>query len=104
MTLSIKTFLIICLTNINLSMAKNNYYCEYCGHKFPDVRLLTSATCSRHPDGCNRGRHKLYEGSEKSKYTCKYCGRQFPSIMTMVGGTCAYHPKGSNKGPHAPAL
>lgn len=22
-----------------------HYYCEYCGHKFPSVRQLTSATC-----------------------------------------------------------
>ena len=85
-------------------MEKKNYYCEYCGHKFPDVRTLTSASCPRHPDGPNKGRHKLYEGSEKTKYTCKYCGKQFPSIMVMVSGQCVNHPKGSNKGPHAPAL
>ncbi|HIZ69347.1 MAG TPA: hypothetical protein H9966_05600 [Candidatus Prevotella avicola] len=85
-------------------MEKKNYYCEYCGHKFPDVRSLTSASCPRHPDGSNKGRHKLYEGSEKTKYTCKYCGKQFPSIMVMVGGQCVNHPKGTNKGPHAPAL
>lgn len=88
--------------NTLLTMA--NYYCEYCGHRFPDVRQLVSGTCSRHPDGSNKGRHKLYEGTEKSKYTCKYCGHTFSSIMQMVGGTCAYHPKGSNKGAHAPAL
>lgn len=71
-------------TNPISTMEKKNYYCEYCGHKFPDVRSLTSGTCSKHPDGHNRGRHKLYEGTEKSKYTCKYCGKQFPSIMVMV--------------------
>lgn len=81
-----------------------NYYCEYCGHKFHDVRQLTSATCSRHPDGSHRGYHKLYEGREKSTYLCKYCGHKFNSIMLMVGGTCAHHPKGMNKGYHAPAL
>ena len=91
-------------TNPISTMEKKNYYCEYCGHKFPDVRSLTSGTCSKHPDGPNRGRHKLYEGTEKSKYTCKYCGKQFPSIMVMVGGQCVNHPKGTNKGPHAPAL
>ena len=91
-------------TNPISTMEKKNYYCEYCGHKFPYVRSLTSGTCSKHPDGHNRGRHKLYEGIEKSKYTCKYCGKQFPSIMVMVGGQCVNHPKGSNKGPHAPAL
>ena len=81
-----------------------DYYCEYCGHRFVDARQLVSATCSRHPDGSNRGRHKLYEGTGKSKYTCKYCGHTFSSIIQMVGGTCAYHPKGSNKEAHAPAL
>ena len=81
-----------------------NYYCEYCGHKFPDVRLLASATCSKHPDGSHKGKHKLYEGSEKSEYICKYCGRKFCSIMLMTSATCSCHPKGSNKGGHAPAL
>lgn len=80
------------------------YYCEYCGHRFVNVRQLVSATCCHHPDGSNNGCHKLYEGSEKTKYTCKYCGRTFSSIMQMVGATCAYHPKGSNKGGHAPGL
>jgi len=80
------------------------YYCEYCGHKFPDARLLAAGTCPRHPDGSNKGRHKLYEGSEKKMYTCKYCGKQFSTIMLMTSGTCPYHPKGSNKGGHAPAL
>lgn len=86
------------------TMAQQNFYCEYCGHKFANVRLLTSGTCPRHPSGSNKGKHKLYEGTEKSKYTCKFCGRQFPSIMLMTGGTCSAHPNGSNKGPHAPAL
>ena len=34
-----------------------NYYCEYCGHKFPDVRLLVSTTCIKHPDGSHKGGH-----------------------------------------------
>ena len=34
-----------------------NYYCEYCGQKFPDVRNLTSSTCPRHPDGSGKGKH-----------------------------------------------
>lgn len=84
--------------------APKNFYCEYCGHKFPDVRQLVTASCSRHPLGSNKGKHKLYEGTEKSLYLCKYCGRKFPSIMVMTGGTCANHPNGSNKGRHAPAL
>ncbi len=88
----------------DMAMEKKNYYCEYCGHKFPTVRLLTSGTCVRHPDGSNKGRHKLYEGSEKTQYTCKYCGRQFPTLMLMVGGQCSQHPNGCNKGNHSPAL
>ena len=80
------------------------YYCEYCGRSFPDVRQLASAPCAYHPDGTNRGRHKLYEGSEKSRYTCRYCGTQFSTIMQMVTAPCAYHPKGTNKGRHSPAL
>ena len=41
------------------------YYCEYCGLSFSDVRQLTGLNCHRHPNGANRGKHKLYEGSEK---------------------------------------
>lgn len=100
---SLLLFVIIQLLNCNI-MGNKNYYCEYCGHKFPDVRQLTSGTCSKHPAGSNKGRHKLYEGSEKSEYTCKYCGKRFPSIMVMVGCTCVNHPDGSNKGNHSPAL
>lgn len=85
-------------------MQQKYYYCEYCGHRFPSVRLLTSAPCVRHPDGPNKGRHKLYEGTEKSEYTCKYCGRKFPSIMLMTAAPCVNHPKGPNKGNHSPAL
>lgn len=91
------------LTKTTMNTQKN-YYCQYCGHKFPDVRQLTSASCPRHPNGANRGRHSLYEGSEKSQYLCKYCGRKFPSILVMTGGTCANHPNGPHKGQHAPAL
>ena len=43
-----------------------NYYCEYCGQKYSDVRNLTASSCSRHPDGPSKGKHKLYEGGEKS--------------------------------------
>ena len=85
-------------------MENKNYYCEYCGHKFPSARLLASSSCPRHPDGSNRGPHKLYEGTEKTKYTCKYCGRQFSTILQMAAAPCSHHPKGCNKGNHAPAL
>lgn len=85
-------------------MEQKNFYCEYCGHKFPSVMSLTSGTCPRHPDGPNKGRHSLYQGTEKTKYTCKYCGHTFNSIMSMAGATCPRHPKGVNKGYHSPAL
>ena len=34
-----------------------NFYCEYCGQKFSNVRSLTAANCHRHPDGANKGKH-----------------------------------------------
>ena len=78
-----------------------NFYCEYCGQKFPSVSVLTLANnCSRHPDG--KGKHKLYEGSEKSKYTCKYCGQTFNSLFLLTANNCSKHPNGNGK--HAPAL
>lgn len=80
------------------------YFCEYCGRQFSDVRQLAAGTCSYHPAGCNRGRHKLYEGRSTGPYTCKYCGRTFSSLMQMVTAPCTYHPNGCNKGKHAPAL
>lgn len=79
-------------------------YCEYCGRQFHDVRQLATAPCPYHPNGSNRGYHKLYEGSLKSRYTCRYCGRTFSSTMQMVTAPCPYHPNGGNKGRHSPAL
>jgi DNA-directed RNA polymerase subunit RPC12/RpoP len=81
-----------------------NFYCEYCGTKFSSVTSLTGASCQRHPNGANKGKHKLYEGSEKSKYTCKYCGTSFSSLTSLTGASCQRHPNGANKGKHAPAL
>lgn len=81
-----------------------NYYCEYCGTKFSSVSSLTSSSCSRHPDGSNKGKHKLYEGSEKPQYVCKYCGTKFSSLSSLTSSSCSRHPAGSNKGKHAPAL
>ena len=81
-----------------------NYYCEYCGTKASSVSALTINWCQRHPDGANKGKHKLYEGSEKSKYTCKYCGTSTSSISSLTINWCQRHPKGANKGKHAPAL
>ena len=81
-----------------------NFYCEYCGQKFSSVSSLTAASCSRHPLGPGKGKHKLYEGSEKAKYTCKYCGQSFSSISSMTASSCSRHPNGAGKGKHAPAL
>jgi hypothetical protein len=54
--------------------------------------------------GTNKGKHKLYEGSEKSKYTCKYCGTDRTSISSLTSIPCHRHPDGANKGKHSPAL
>lgn len=81
-----------------------NFYCEYCGTKRSSVSSLTASPCSRHPLGANKGKHKLYEGSEKSKYTCKYCGTERPSISSLTSSPCHRHPNGVNKGKHSPAL
>ena len=83
-------------------MAK--FYCKYCGQEFGNVRTLTSAYCMRHPDGPNKGKHTLYEGSEKSKYTCKFCGTQFNNLRSLTSAYCLRHPDGANKGRHSPAL
>jgi len=81
-----------------------NFYCEYCGTKYSSVASLTSSSCSKHPLGANKGKHKLYEGTEKAKYTCKYCGTQYTTISSMTSSSCSKHPDGANKGKHAPAL
>ncbi|MGL4562266.1 MAG: hypothetical protein ACRCVW_00220 [Brevinema sp.] len=81
-----------------------NYYCAYCGHKSTSVSTLTGNSCPRHPLGSGKGKHSLYEGSEKSKYTCKYCGQSSNSISTLTGNSCSRHPNGNGKGKHSPAL
>jgi hypothetical protein len=35
-----------------------NYYCKYCGAKNPSIASLTLSSCSRHPDGANKGKHE----------------------------------------------
>ena len=81
-----------------------NFYCKHCGARFSSVNSLTAGSCPRHPAGCNKGRHELYEGSEKDRYTCKYCGSNFSSISVMTGSSCPRHPNGCNKGKHSPSL
>ncbi len=80
------------------------FYCAYCGYESSSVRSLTSGSCLRHPLGPFKGKHVLYEGSEKSMYTCKYCGNQSSSIRSLTSGSCLRHPLGPFKGKHSPAL
>ncbi|WP_300369617.1 hypothetical protein [Brachyspira sp.] len=81
-----------------------NFYCEYCGNKYSTIATLTNGTCIKHPDGPNKGKHKLYEGGEKSDYFCKYCGNRYHTIASLTNGHCIKHPNGPNKGYHSPAL
>ena len=80
------------------------FYCKYCGHKASSVASLTASACIRHPNGPHKGRHALYEGSEKESYTCKYCGHKASSISSLTASACIRHPNGPHKGKHAPAL
>ncbi len=83
-------------------MAK--FYCKYCGSSYSSISSLTSGSCSKHPDGGNKGKHVLYEGGEKKEYFCKYCGAKYSSLSSLTSGSCSKHPNGSNKGKHSPAL
>lgn len=82
----------------------SNVYCEYCGTKSSSISSLTGNNCQHHPDGPNKGRHKLYEGSEKTQYECKFCGTKSSSIASLTSNNCQRHPNGTNKGRHIPAL
>ncbi len=81
-----------------------NYYCKYCGAKYSSVNSLTINSCPRHPDGPCKGKHALYEGSEKSQYVCKYCGSKYSSLSSLTINSCPRHPDGPCKGKHSPAL
>jgi len=81
-----------------------NFYCEFCGTKFSTVASLTASACFRHPNGPNKGKHSLYQGTEKSQYTCKFCGTKFSNISGLTASACFRHPNGANKGRHEPAL
>ncbi len=82
----------------------NNVFCEYCGTKAGSIMGLTANSCHRHPLGAGKGKHKLYEGSEKLQYQCKYCGTSASSILALTANSCHRHPNGAGKGKHAPAL
>lgn len=81
-----------------------NCYCEYCVTKSTSISILTAISCHRHPLGSGKGKHKLYEGSEKSQYSYKYCGTSSSTISSLTGNSCLRHPDGADKGKHAPAL
>lgn len=81
-----------------------DFYCEYCGTKSSGISSLTGNSCSRHPLGPGKGKHKLYEGSEKTKYSCKYCGTSSSTLSSLTGNSCSRHPNGVSKGKHSPAL
>jgi len=81
-----------------------NFTCEHCGYKASSISSLTAGSCPRHPEGTNKGKHKLYEGGDKSEYFCKHCGYKSSSISSLTAGSCPRHPEGSNKGKHSPAL
>jgi len=80
------------------------FYCKYCGNYASSVRFLTGSNCPRHPDGAGKGKHVLYEGSEKQQYTCSMCGAKATSIRFLVNSRCPRHPDGAGKGFHTPAL
>jgi len=82
----------------------NHCFCKYCGQKTLSISALTSGSCPRHPDGPSKGRHALYEGSEKTRYQCALCGQTAGSISGLTSATCHRHPKGPGKGRHQPAL
>ncbi len=81
-----------------------NFYCEFCGTKASSISSLTSSSCHRHPSGTGKGKHKLYEGSEKAKYNCKYCGTSSASIKNLVTSSCHRHPERNSEKKHSVAL
>lgn len=83
---------------------RKNYYCKYCGYKTSSVKTLTANVCRRHPNGDGKGRHALYEGTEKASYTCKFCGQTASDLRTLTANKCRRHPNGPAKGNHQPAL
>lgn len=102
----IAIFLLALYQQVNVEQKRKemNYYCERCGQRYGDITTLTAGNCLRHPDGAYKGKHKLYEGTEKTKYTCKYCGQQYPSIQALTSANCYRHPDGAYKGKHLPSL
>ncbi len=80
-----------------------NYYCRYCGIRTSSIASLKTSTCSRHPNGVNKGQHALYEGDEKARYPCRFCGFEAASISSLTATSCPRHPLGAHLGLHSPA-
>lgn len=80
------------------------YCCKYCGHKAASVGSLTGSACMRHPAGLGKGRHALYEGSQKDVYVCKWCGHRAGDVASLTSSKCRRHPDGPGAGWHEPAL
>jgi len=81
-----------------------DFYCKHCGFQSPNASNVTASYCPKHPFGPNKGKHALYEGSEKAEYTCVNCRSTAPSIAGLTANRCSKHPKGENKGRHEPEL
>ncbi len=80
-----------------------NYYCRYCGIRTSSIASLKAATCSRHPNGVNKGQHAPYEGDEKARYQCRFCGFDAATISSLTSTSCPRHPLGAHLGFHSPA-
>jgi len=78
-------------------MTYTQYHYEYCGIMHAQISNLVATPCFRHPDGPNKGKHKLYEGTEKAHCNCIYCGTSTSSIANLTSIPCFRHPKDSKK-------
>ena len=96
--------MLLCSVGFAVTMpGAEKFYCKHCGICRSSVQSLTVNMCPRHPAGPNRGRHEVYEGSEKREYTCIFCGIRRGSIAALTVNMCPRHPAGPNKGRHFPA-
>lgn len=105
---SVKSVVLTITASVSLGVlfaqAPKFFYCKYCGYKATSVSTLTASACPRHPLGFCKGRHALYEGTEKQTYTCKYCGKKSNDLRSLTANKCLRHPNGPAKGNHSPAL
>lgn len=73
------------------------YNCEYCETASSSISTLVASPFHRYPLGINKGKHRLYEKSEKSKYDSKYYGTSLFSLQSLTASPCYRHPNGANK-------